>query len=95
MTDTLTHYIAGERVKADTPHESLNPSDTREVVARFPDGGKAEVDAAVVAATPARQRRISRGPGRGAARHGAAGEIAALDASSGASRTVGGRQHAP
>ncbi|HEY0300647.1 MAG TPA: aldehyde dehydrogenase family protein [Rhizomicrobium sp.] len=50
MTDTLTHFIDGERVKADTPHESLNPSDTREVVARFPDGSAAEVDAAVDAA---------------------------------------------
>ena len=47
MTETLTHYINGEKVTADTPHESLNPSDTREVVARFPDGGAAEVDAAV------------------------------------------------
>ncbi|HWD25892.1 MAG TPA: aldehyde dehydrogenase family protein [Rhizomicrobium sp.] len=51
MSDVvLTHYIGGERVKADAPHESLNPSDTREVVARFPDGGKAEVDQAVDAA---------------------------------------------
>jgi acyl-CoA reductase-like NAD-dependent aldehyde dehydrogenase len=50
MTDTLTHYINGERVKADAPHQSLNPSDTREVVAHFPDGGQAEVDAAVDAA---------------------------------------------
>jgi alpha-ketoglutaric semialdehyde dehydrogenase len=53
MTDILTQFIGGERVKADTPHESLNPSDTREVVARFPDGGKAEVDAAVDAARKA------------------------------------------
>ena len=45
MTDTLTHFINGERVKADAPHQSLNPSDTREVVAHFPDGGQAEVDA--------------------------------------------------
>jgi alpha-ketoglutaric semialdehyde dehydrogenase len=53
MTQTLTHFVNGERVKADTPHDSLNPSDTREVVARFPDGGKAEVDAAVDAARKA------------------------------------------
>jgi aldehyde dehydrogenase (NAD+) len=53
MTDTLTHYIGGERVRAQTPHESLNPSDTREVVARFPDGGNGEVDAAVEAARKA------------------------------------------
>jgi aldehyde dehydrogenase (NAD+) len=50
MTETLTHYINGERVRADAPHQSLNPSDTREVVAHFPDGGAAEVDAAVDAA---------------------------------------------
>jgi len=54
MSDVvLTHYIGGERVEADAPHESLNPSDTREVVARFPDGGKAEVDQAVDAARKA------------------------------------------
>ena len=52
-TLTLTHYIGGERVKAATPHESLNPSDTRDVVARFPDGGHAEVNAAVEAAKTA------------------------------------------
>lgn len=50
MTITLTHYIDGERVRAAAPHESLNPSDTREVVAVSPDGGRAEVDAAVDAA---------------------------------------------
>ncbi len=67
MTDTLTHFIGGERVKADTPHESLNPSDTREIVARFPDGGKADVDAAVDAARkglPGLVRRIARSPRR-------------------------------
>jgi aldehyde dehydrogenase (NAD+) len=53
MTQTLTHFINGERVTADTPHDSLNPSDTREVVARFPDGSKTEVDAAVDAARAA------------------------------------------
>jgi aldehyde dehydrogenase (NAD+) len=53
MTKTLTHYINGEKVSANAPHESLNPSDTREVVARFPDGGAAEVDAAVHAARKA------------------------------------------
>ena len=52
MTDTieLSHWINGERVSADRPGESLNPSDTREVVARTPDGGEAEVNAAVAAA---------------------------------------------
>jgi aldehyde dehydrogenase (NAD+) len=53
MTEILTHLIGGERVAADTPHESLNPSDTNDVVARFPDGGQAEVDAAVSAAREA------------------------------------------
>jgi aldehyde dehydrogenase (NAD+) len=50
MSEVLTHFIGGERLSADTPHESLNPSDTRDVVARVPDGGAAEVDAAVDAA---------------------------------------------
>lgn len=53
MTQTLTHFIGGERVAAPTPHESENPSDTRDIVARFPDGGAAEVDAAVSAARKA------------------------------------------
>ncbi|MBP8063104.1 MAG: aldehyde dehydrogenase family protein, partial [Brevundimonas sp.] len=55
MTDTieLSHWINGERVSADRPGESLNPSDTREVVARTPDGGEAEVNAAVAAAKEA------------------------------------------
>lgn len=49
----LTHYIGGEAVGADTPNASINPSDTNEVVANFPDGGAAEVDAAVQAARKA------------------------------------------
>jgi len=55
MTETLdlSHWIDGERVAADRPSESLNPSDTREVVARTPDGGEAEVNAAVAAAKAA------------------------------------------
>src|SRR5271156_5220844 len=53
MMQILTHYIDGEKVVADAPHESLNPSDTREVVARFPDGGAGEVNAAVEAARKA------------------------------------------
>ncbi len=52
MTDTLelSHWIDGRKVEAERPGEGLNPSDTREVVARIPDGGLAEVDAAVDAA---------------------------------------------
>ena len=53
MAQTLTHFIGGERVSAATPHVSENPSDTRDIVARFPDGGSAEVDAAVEAARKA------------------------------------------
>jgi aldehyde dehydrogenase (NAD+) len=52
-TLTLTQFIGGERVSADTPVESLNPSDTRDVVARVPVGGAAEVEAAVEAARAA------------------------------------------
>ncbi len=55
MTDTLelSHWINGEKVSADRPGQGLNPSDTREVVARTPDGGVAEVDQAVAAARAA------------------------------------------
>jgi aldehyde dehydrogenase (NAD+) len=55
MSDTLdlSHWINGEKVGGTRPGESLNPSDTRDVVARTPDGGAAEVDAAVEAARTA------------------------------------------
>ncbi len=55
MTDTieLSHWINGEKVQTDRPSESLNPSDTRDLVARIPDGGTKEVDAAVAAAKAA------------------------------------------
>ncbi|HWT13516.1 MAG TPA: aldehyde dehydrogenase family protein [Allosphingosinicella sp.] len=53
MTQNLTHFINGEQVSADTPNASVNPSNTEEVVARFPAGGKAEVDAAAKAARAA------------------------------------------
>jgi aldehyde dehydrogenase (NAD+) len=53
MTLTLPQFINGERVSAPTPHESLNPSDTGDVVARYADGGTADVDAAVAAAQKA------------------------------------------
>lgn len=55
MTETieLCHWINGEKIPADCPGESLNPSDTREVVARTPDGGEAEVNAAVASARAA------------------------------------------
>ncbi len=50
MTETLRHFINGERVEADAPELSLNPSNTDDIVARTPRGGQAEVDAAVSAA---------------------------------------------
>ena len=55
MTDAieLSHWINGEKVPADRPSESLNPSDTRDLVARVPDGGVDEVNAAVAAAKAA------------------------------------------
>lgn len=55
MTDTLdlSHWINGERTSGDRPAESTNPSDTREVVARTPDGSAADVDDAVAAAKAA------------------------------------------
>ena len=55
MTDPLelSHWIGGEKVRGALAGESLNPSDTREVVARTPKGGAAEVDQAVQAARAA------------------------------------------
>ena len=49
----LTHFIGGKEVEADTPFTSINPSNTDEVVASYPAGGKAEVDAAAAAARAA------------------------------------------
>jgi acyl-CoA reductase-like NAD-dependent aldehyde dehydrogenase len=53
MTDTLTHFIGGEAVAADAPGESINPSNLDDVVARYPKGTTADVDAAVKAARAA------------------------------------------
>jgi aldehyde dehydrogenase (NAD+) len=53
MTKTLAHYINGEFTGASDALESVNPSDTNDVVARFPDGGDKEVAAAVAAAKAA------------------------------------------
>jgi aldehyde dehydrogenase (NAD+) len=52
-TPTLAHYINGERVAAPAGQVSENPSDTRDIVARYPEGGAAEVGAAVAAARKA------------------------------------------
>lgn len=55
MTETLelSHWINGEKVTTERPGESHNPSDTRDIVARTPDGGEAEVNAAAAAAKAA------------------------------------------
>ena len=50
MTDTLTHLINGESVSSGAAGESVNPSDLDDVVARYPKGGEAEVNDAVVGA---------------------------------------------
>ena len=49
----LAHFIAGEAPAVETPLSSINPSDTREIVANFPNGGAVEVDCAVQAARAA------------------------------------------
>jgi acyl-CoA reductase-like NAD-dependent aldehyde dehydrogenase len=53
VTDTLTHYIGGEAVSGDAKLESINPSNLDDVVARYPRGSAAEVDAAAKAARAA------------------------------------------
>ena len=49
----LTHFIGGKEVSAPTPLESLNPSNTNEVIATFPEGSAEDVNAAVEAARKA------------------------------------------
>lgn len=49
----LSHWIGGSKQAGDRPAESLNPSDTRDVVARVPDGSSEDVNAAVAAARAA------------------------------------------
>lgn len=53
MTVTIGQYINGEWHSATPDAESINPSDTGDVVARFQEGGAVEVDAAVTAARAA------------------------------------------
>lgn len=53
MTLTLTHFINGEAVTGDLTGTSTNPSNTDEVVARYPRGDASHVDAAVKAARAA------------------------------------------
>jgi aldehyde dehydrogenase (NAD+) len=47
MTLPLPLFSNGVRVAATPTQDSVNPSDTREIVARFPDGTSGDVDAAV------------------------------------------------
>lgn len=49
----LSHWIGGGKTGPACPSQSLNPSDTRDVVARVPDGTRADVDQAVSAAREA------------------------------------------
>ncbi len=53
MTSQLTNFIGGVQPAGDTPNASINPSNTDEIVARFPASGKAEVDQAAQAARAA------------------------------------------
>src|ERR1700684_223222 len=53
MTETLTHFIGGKQIAAPGALESLNPSNTSEVIAKFPDGSAEDVNKAVEAARAA------------------------------------------
>ena len=52
-TQTLEHFIGGERIPGTAFRDSENPSDTRDIVARYPHAANAEVDAAATAARKA------------------------------------------
>src|SRR3954471_10502158 len=52
-TKQLSHYIDGQWVPGASASESLNPSDTQDVVAKVPGGDKSTVNAAVAAAKAA------------------------------------------
>ena len=43
MTETLTHFIGGKQISAPGTLESTNPSNTAEVIAKFPDGSVEDV----------------------------------------------------
>jgi acyl-CoA reductase-like NAD-dependent aldehyde dehydrogenase len=53
MTETLTHFIGGKQISAPGALESINPSNTKEVIAKFPDGSPEDVAKAVEAARSA------------------------------------------
>jgi acyl-CoA reductase-like NAD-dependent aldehyde dehydrogenase len=52
-TKQLSHYIDGQWVQGASASDSLNPSDTRDIVAKVPGGDKSTVNAAVSAAKAA------------------------------------------
>src|SRR5882757_2669773 len=53
MTETLTHFIGGKQISAPGALESTNPSNTNEIIAKFPDGSTEDVNDAVAAARTA------------------------------------------
>ena len=53
MSEALKHFIDGEWVGGGTGIESLNPSDTRDVIAFAPDDDGTATRAAIAAATEA------------------------------------------
>ena len=53
MTETLTHFIGGKQISAPGALESTNPSNTNEIIAKFPDGSAEDVNDAVAAARSA------------------------------------------
>ncbi len=44
MTQTLTHFIGGKQISAPGALESTNPSNTNEIIAKFPDGSTEDVN---------------------------------------------------
>ena len=50
---TIGHYIDGARIEGRAAFDSINPSDTSDIVARIPDADAAVVDSAVAAAAAA------------------------------------------
>ena len=62
MTETLTHFIGGKQVSAGGPLESLNPSNTNEIIAKFPDGSAEDVNKAVEAARAAQPAWAAQSP---------------------------------
>ncbi len=53
MTTTLSQYLGGQKRPGSTHRQGLNPSNTEDVVALVPNGGRPEVEEAVAAARAA------------------------------------------